>query len=427
MNCIPLRNIIALRKLALGQADLSRLLTKKICSLCRCTHNQQHLRLLPLACQKSFASSSSSQTYTQAPVNPTTLKEKVLEDVQDLFKAWEMEEDTMKLYLGVKQRERAALARAITLVESSNVHQQRQAQLLLTKVLHYMKDVNAKAEGGLKSFRIGLSGPPGAGKSTLIEALGKFLTKQGHQVAVLAVDPSSSTSGGSLLADKTRMPQLSVDPKAFIRPSPSRGTLGGVARNTNEAIVLCEGAGFDIVIVETVGVGQSEFAVADMVDLFCLLIPPAGGDELQGIKRGIVEVSDIVVVNKSDGDLEPAAKRIQAEYISALKFIKKRSTSWQPTVLRASAVTGMGIDTLWERICEYRKATSEKGELKMKRERQLKVWMWAQIKDRILDDFRQQPGVLDKLADLERMMQYGNITPGLAADVLLERYFRTTR
>ncbi|KAK7097166.1 hypothetical protein V1264_004182 [Littorina saxatilis] len=219
------------------------------------------------------------------------------------------------------------------------------------------------------------------------------------------------------------MPQLSVDPNAFIRPSPSRGTLGGVARNTNEAIVLCEGAGFDFVIVETVGVGQSEFAVADMVDLFCLLIPPAGGDELQGIKRGIVEVADLVVVNKSDGDLEPAARRIQAEYISALKFMRRQSKIWKPKVLRISSLTGMGVDELWDTMKKYRKLTTEAGELKAKRERQLQVWLWSHIRDRILQDFRRQPEVAEKLPELESMVRSGAVTPGLAADILLDRFF----
>ncbi|NWX01117.1 MMAA protein, partial [Caloenas nicobarica] len=179
---------------------------------------------------------------------------------------------------------------------------------------------------------VGLSGPPGAGKSTFIECLGKMLTERKHKVSVLAVDPSSSTSGGSLLGDKTRMTELSRDTSAYIRPSPTRGTLGGVTRTTNEAILLCEGGGYDVVLVETVGVGQSEFAVADMVDMFILLLPPASGDELQGIKRGIIEMADLVAINKADGDLVVPARRIQAEYISAMKLLRKRSKVWRPKV-----------------------------------------------------------------------------------------------
>ncbi|KAL8604078.1 hypothetical protein ACOMHN_024903 [Nucella lapillus] len=344
--------------------------------------------------------------------------------VEHLLGQLTLEPATESLFRGVVSGHRASLARAITLVESTSFAKRRQAQLLLTFVLEHMKEKDKKAHGGLQSFRIGLSGPPGAGKSTFVEYFGKYLTSLGHRVAVLAVDPSSSTTGGSLLADKTRMPRLSVDPNAFIRPSPSQGTLGGVAENTSEAIVLCEGAGFDVVLVETVGVGQSEFTVADMVDLFCLLIPPAGGDELQGIKRGIIEVSDLVVVNKSDGDLEPAARRIQAEYISALKFMKKRLHVWRPRVLRISSKTGQGMEKLWDKMCEYRQKTTEAGELKKKRERQLKVWMWNHIHDRMLHEFRQQPGVAEKLFELEDMVQKGAITPGLAADVLLELFFK---
>ncbi|KAK7474265.1 hypothetical protein BaRGS_00034508 [Batillaria attramentaria] len=356
------------------------------------------------------------QCSTTTPMSPS------LQNVEKILGVQKMEESTEKLFVGLMRHDRASLARAITLIESSNVQKRRQGQLLLTSVLEHLKDEDTVSSGGLRSFRIGLSGPPGAGKSTFIEYFGKYLTSLGHRVAVLAVDPSSSTTGGSLLADKTRMPKLSVDPNAFIRPSPASGTLGGVARNTNEAVVLCEGAGFDIILIETVGVGQSEFAVLDMVDLFCLLIPPAGGDELQGIKRGIVEVSDLVVVNKSDGDLEPAARRIQAEYISALKFMKKRSRIWQPKVLRISSIKGNGISELWELMCEFREMLGAAGELKSKRQRQLQVWMWNHIRDRVLDVFRRQHAVVQQLPELEDMVTKGLITPGLAADILLEKF-----
>ncbi|XP_072718942.1 methylmalonic aciduria type A protein, mitochondrial isoform X2 [Ciconia boyciana] len=237
-----------------------------------------------------------------------------------------------RLYNGLIQGHRACLAEAITLVESTQSRKKKIAQVLLQKVLSYHREQEKLNQGKPLAFRVGLSGPPGAGKSTFIECFGKMLTERKYKVSVLAVDPSSSTSGGSLLGDKTRMTELSRDMNAYIRPSPTRGTLGGVTRTTNEAILLCEGGGYDVVLVETVGVGQSEFAVADMVDMFILLLPPAGGDELQGIKRGIIEMADLVAINKADGDLVVPARRIQAEYVSAMKLLRKRSKVWKPKV-----------------------------------------------------------------------------------------------
>ncbi|XP_069044883.1 methylmalonic aciduria type A protein, mitochondrial isoform X3 [Lepisosteus oculatus] len=251
-----------------------------------------------------------------------------------------------QLYEGLIQGHRACLAQSITLVESRHPRKKELAQVLLQQVLAYRKRQEELNGGKPLAFRVGLSGPPGAGKSSFIEVVGKMLTGRGHKVSVLAVDPSSCTTGGSLMGDKTRMTELSRDMRAFIRPSPTSGTLGGVTRTTNEAIVLCEGAGYDIVLVETVGVGQSEFAVADMVDMFVLLIPPAGGDELQGIKRGIIEMADLVVVTKADGDLLVPARKIQAEYTSALKLLRKKSKTWQPKATQphtgCSAHTGGG-------------------------------------------------------------------------------------
>ncbi|XP_055014476.1 methylmalonic aciduria type A protein, mitochondrial [Boleophthalmus pectinirostris] len=235
-----------------------------------------------------------------------------------------------KLYEGLIGGQRASLAESITLVETQHPRKKELAQVLLQRVLAYRREQEKQNRGRPLAFRVGLSGPPGAGKSSFIEVVGKMLTGRGHKVSVLAVDPSSCTTGGSLMGDKTRMTELSRDMSAFIRPSPTSGTLGGVTRTTNEAIVLCEGAGYDIVLVETVGVGQSEFAVADMVDMFVLLIPPAGGDELQGIKRGIIERADLVVVTKADGDLLVPARRIQAEYTSALKLLRRQTRSWNP-------------------------------------------------------------------------------------------------
>ncbi|XP_026158245.1 methylmalonic aciduria type A protein, mitochondrial isoform X2 [Mastacembelus armatus] len=235
-----------------------------------------------------------------------------------------------RLYEGLVGGQRASLAESITLVETQHPRKKELAQVLLQRVLAYRREQESRNGEKPVAFRVGLSGPPGAGKSSFIEVVGKMLTGRGHKVSVLAVDPSSCTTGGSLMGDKTRMTELSRDMNAFIRPSPTSGTLGGVTRTTNEAIVLCEGAGYDIVLVETVGVGQSEFAVADMVDMFVLLIPPAGGDELQGIKRGIIERADLVVVTKSDGDLVVPARRIQTEYTSALKLLRRQSKSWNP-------------------------------------------------------------------------------------------------
>ncbi|XP_055895436.1 methylmalonic aciduria type A homolog, mitochondrial-like [Biomphalaria glabrata] len=342
-------------------------------------------------------------------------------DVSKLLGNTEGMQDVDELFDRLIAKERASLARAITLVESTHREKQRKAQYLLTKVLKHMKGEDLYSLKGPRSFRIGLSGPPGSGKSTFIETFGKFLTGLGHRVAVLAVDPSSSASGGSLLGDKTRMPELSRDMSAFIRPSPSCGSLGGVTRTTNEAIVLCEGGGFNIILVETVGVGQSEFAVADMVDMFCLLIPPAGGDELQGIKKGIVEVADLVVITKSDGDLLPAARRIQTEYSSALRLMRSRSKAWRPKVTKVSALEKTGISELWEMMQDFRESTLLCGELLSRRERQLKLWLWNHIRDHIMGRFERQPKVKSMLPVLEDLVVKGHVTPGLAADYMLQQ------
>ncbi|XP_043758480.1 methylmalonic aciduria type A protein, mitochondrial isoform X2 [Cervus elaphus] len=270
--------------------------------------------------------------------------------------------------------------------------------------------------------RAGLSGPPGAGKSTFIEYFGKMLTERGHKLSVLAVDPSSCTSGGSLLGDKTRMTELSRDMNAYIRPSPTRGTLGGVTRTTNEAILLCEGGGYDIILVETVGVGQSEFAVADMVDMFILLLPPAGGDELQGIKRGIVEMADLVAITKSDGDLIVPARRIQAEYVSALKLLRRRSGVWKPKVIRISARSGEGITEMWDKMKEFREVMLVSGELAAKRQKQQKVWMWSLIQENVVEHFRTHPAVREQIPLLEERVLSGGLSPGLAADLLLKAF-----
>ncbi|XP_064306349.1 methylmalonic aciduria type A protein, mitochondrial isoform X1 [Phalacrocorax carbo] len=327
-----------------------------------------------------------------------------------------------RLYSGLIQGHRASLAEAITLVESTQSRKKKIAQVLLQKVLSYHREQEKLNQGKPLAFRVGLSGPPGAGKSTFIECFGKMLTERKYKVSVLAVDPSSSTSGGSLLGDKTRMTELSRDMNAYIRPSPTRGTLGGVTRTTNEAILLCEGGGYNVVLVETVGVGQSEFAVADMVDMFILLLPPAGGDELQGIKRGIIEMADLVAINKADGDLVVPARRIQAEYVSAMKLLRKRSKVWRPKVMRVSAKTGEGISDMWDKMTEFRDLMLTSGELIAKRRKQQKVWMWNLIQENMLEHFRSHLAVKDKIPLLEEKVLSGVLSPGLAADLLLKAF-----
>ena len=327
-----------------------------------------------------------------------------------------------RLLNGLRNGQRASLAEAITLVETSHPRKKILARQLLTNVLKDAQTSQYLRGHKALSFRLGLSGPPGAGKSTFIETLGKFLTGMDKKVAVLTVDPSSVRTGGSLLGDKTRMPELSRDMKAYIRPSPSRGHLGGVTRSTNEAVVLCEAAGFDIVIIETIGVGQSEFSVVDMVDLFTLVIPPGGGDELQGLKKGIMEMSDLVVVNKSDGDLIPAARRMQYEYISALKFVPPKSKFWKTPVKRISSHTGEGIPELWTLMQDYRKIMEESGELTRRRQSQRCAWLWTHLKESLVTAFTEFPEIKERLKEVETDVMNGVITPGDAADILLQQY-----
>ncbi|MBI1182424.1 MAG: methylmalonyl Co-A mutase-associated GTPase MeaB [Alphaproteobacteria bacterium] len=308
--------------------------------------------------------------------------------------------------------ERRALARAITLVESTRADHRQEAQKLLDLIM---------ADTG-RAIRLGLSGAPGVGKSTFIEALGKHVTGLGHKVAVLAVDPSSARSGGSILGDKTRMEELSKDPDAFIRPSPAGATLGGVARRTREAMLLVEAAGFDVVLIETVGVGQSETAVADMVDMFLLLQSPGGGDDLQGIKRGIMELADLIVVNKADGALEQPAKLAQSQYNSALKLMRPRSPNWKPHVLLTSALAGKGIGEVWDAVTDFESVMVEKGELHSNRASQARAWMWNEIREGLIEAFRTEPSVAKRIPDLEAEVSGGRITPGAAADKLLKRF-----
>jgi LAO/AO transport system kinase len=312
---------------------------------------------------------------------------------------------------------RRALARAITLVESTRPDHRAAAEALLAELL--------PAAG--KSVRIGISGIPGAGKSTFIEAFGGHLIERGRKVAVLAVDPSSPRSGGSLLGDKTRMERLSRDERAFIRPTPTGGSLGGVARRTQDAILLCEAAGFDVVLVETVGVGQSEIAVADMVDMFLLLLVPGGGDELQGLKKGIVEIADAVVVNKADGELAAAAERAARDYRSALHLLRGASPAWTVPVLRCSALTGEGIAEVGNTVEAFVAAMKGSGDFAAKRGDQALRWLWQEVSDELLSRFRADPWVAERRDALERAVATGIMMPAAAADNLLKGFLDRTR
>ena len=273
-----------------------------------------------------------------------------------------------------------------------------------------------------KAVRLAISGAPGAGKSSFIEAFGGVLTKAGHKVAVLAIDPSSQRTGGSILGDKTRMEHLSRDPNAFIRPSPSAGTLGGVARRTRDAMLLCEAAGYDVVLVETVGVGQSETAAADLTDAFVLLLPPGNGDDLQGIKKGIVELADIIVVTKADGDFLAAARRAEAEYRHALSFLRPAEAHWIVPVMSCSSYEGTGLDAVWTMIQTHRAEASSAGALQRRRANQAGAALWAEIIDSLTDHFRNSSTVRADLAALEPAVQAGTIPPGAAARQLLARF-----
>ncbi len=307
--------------------------------------------------------------------------------------------------------ERRALARAITLIESARPDHREQAARLL----------EAARATGRQALRIGLSGTPGVGKSTFIEAFGKMLTGQGLRVAVLAVDPSSARSGGSILGDKTRMERLARDPRAFIRPSPSQAELGGVARRTREAVALCEAAGFDVVLIETVGVGQSETMVAQMSDIFVLLLAPAGGDELQGVKRGIMEMADLILVNKADGALKPAAERTAADYRNALRLLRRRPQDPEgfPKVLCVSAQEGEGLERAWEEmqaLAEWRKA---RGHWAAHRARQARQWFAEEVRQRLLARL-QEPGAQERMEELGERVAAGRLSPALAAERMLQ-------
>lgn len=314
-------------------------------------------------------------------------------------------EDDAKLAEGVMKGERAALARAITLVELRRSDHRQRAQALLQSLLP--RTGNA--------FRVGITGVPGVGKSTTIDELGTYLTGQGHKVAVLAVDPSSSRTGGSILGDKTRMARLAVDPNAFVRPSPSGGTLGGIAAKTRETMLLCEAAGFDVVLVETVGVGQSETAVADLTDTFLVLMLPGAGDELQGIKKGVLELADIVAVNKADGDNIPRARAAASEYRAALHLLGARQAHWSPPVLTYSALTGNGVPEVWEQVELHRQKCEAAGSFQATRQAQQVRWMWTLLNERLNARVMTDASVKARLPALEEAVAQGTLAPAIAA------------
>jgi LAO/AO transport system kinase len=313
---------------------------------------------------------------------------------------------------GVLSGDLALLARAITLVESRHPRHREMADAVLNALLPHSG----------KAIRVGITGVPGVGKSSFIEAFGRRLTASGHRIAVLAVDPTSSRTGGSILGDKTRMQELGRDPGAFIRPSPTSGTLGGVARATRESMIICEAAGFDVVLVETVGVGQSETTVADMVDFFLALMLPGAGDELQGIKKGILEIADMIAVNKADGDRAVPARRAAADYRRALEIITPASPNWRPPVMTCSALTCDGLGEIWDQIREHRTALTASGEFDAKRREQRVRWMWSTIRDRLMLSLERDPAIAKIVTELESAVAGDKMTPGLAADRVLEAF-----
>lgn len=322
--------------------------------------------------------------------------------------------DVDALAEAVRAGERAALARAITLVESTRTDHRDLAQRMLLQL--------APATGAMVSNRVGITGVPGVGKSTFIDALGMHLLEQGHRVAVLAVDPSSTRTGGSILGDKTRMGRLSLESDAYIRPSPTSGTLGGVAKATRETIVLLEAAGYDVILVETVGVGQSEVTVANMVDVFCFLTLARTGDQLQGIKKGVLELADLVAVNKADGPHEIEATSAAKELSGALRLIHPHDALWRPPVLTMSGMEETGLEEFWSTVLDHRRVLSDAGEFAEKRRRQQVDWTWTMVHDQLLRRLADNPKVHDIRDDVEQQVRAGTLTAALAAEQLLDAF-----
>lgn len=321
-----------------------------------------------------------------------------------------------ELAAGVLAGDRATLGRAITLIESTRDEDQQRARELLARLLP------ATSVQGGDALRVGITGVPGVGKSTFIEAMGRHLTANGTKLAVLAVDPSSTRSGGSILGDKTRMQELARDPLAFVRPSPSRGSLGGVARRTREAILLCEAAGYQVIFVETVGVGQSETMVAGMVDFFLMLLLPGAGDELQGIKRGILEMVDMVAINKADGDNVEAANRARIDYARALRLMPRKRGGWTAPTVTCSALTGAGLAELWAEVLRFRELMSASGEWQANRAEQRVEAMWRAIEWGVMGAFRAHPSVRERVPELQAAVRAGTVTPDHAAAELLAAF-----
>jgi len=326
----------------------------------------------------------------------------------------DLDQETQALADGVLEGNRRALARAITLIESTRPDHRAAAGALLQRVL---------PQAG-HSIRLGISGVPGVGKSTFIEALGNHVIDAGHRVAVLTVDPSSAISGGSILGDKTRMELLSRRPEAYIRPSPSANFLGGVTRRSREALILCEAAGFDVIIVETVGVGQSETEVADMTDMFVLLLLPGGGDELQGIKRGIMELADLILINKADDEMLALAGRSASEYRSALRLLHPRSAGWKTEVRTCSARDGTGIAEVWETALRHQEVLETSGLLTTRRAAQARAWMWSEVKDSVFAELQADPEVRKQIPPLEAAASEGRMSPVMAARQLLDTFLK---
>jgi LAO/AO transport system kinase len=316
----------------------------------------------------------------------------------------------------IRAGDRRAMARAITHLESTRDEDREKGQAVLEALI---------AESG-DAIRVGITGPPGVGKSTLIEALGLHLIEQGKRVAVLAVDPSSPVTGGSILGDKTRMERLALCPEAFIRPSPSSGSLGGVANRTREVMLLCEAAGYDVVLIETVGIGQSEIAVSSMVDFFLVMLLPAGGDELQGIKKGVVELADALIVNKADGVMKTVAERTRADYAGALELIRSSSESWRPRAMTVSALEGQGIQEIWQTVLEHHELMQESGAFDERRRAQSRAWLWKLLEDGIGRAFREQPGMLDAIGREEEAVAAQKTSPAAAARTLLQIFRKTS-